>query len=168
MAIILKTETPTQLYYYGSDYMRHVLSYESLDEIIAELEDEILKSKIKFDSIAVKGNSGTLVAGALSIRLKRNLVLVRKNDGSHSGRSMEGFYSSSSKGPFAIDEDDKHIRYIIIDDLIATGDTILEIHSKLGKRQLVGVFLYAQDSEYGKEVKKMEKKLKCPIFVMER
>jgi len=165
----MKTEN-YKPFYIGSDYMEHVLSYNSLSDVIDDLVRLIKRSKIEFDSIAVRGNSGTLVAGPLSLELQKNIILVRKQDGSHSEYDIEGFCSFKNEQSIILNADNlPEIRYIIIDDLIATGKTVLEINEKLkDKAQLVGIFLYAQDMDYKSSIAGIESELDVPVFSIER
>jgi adenine/guanine phosphoribosyltransferase-like PRPP-binding protein len=68
------------------------------------------------DAIACRGNSGTLIAGPVSMISGVPILLVRKQgESNHSGLAVEGI-----EGP-----DLKH--YVIVDDFIATGRTFEEI-----------------------------------------
>jgi adenine/guanine phosphoribosyltransferase-like PRPP-binding protein len=104
---------------------------------------KLIKShpEIKFDSIVGTGVSGMLFLPALSNRLKVPFAIVRKDDSSHSSREVE---FSSSK--LVLD-------YIIIDDLIDSGDTVRNIQEKMSEFCLSSkaraVFLYEPERDAG-------------------
>lgn len=63
-----------------------------------------------FDTIAFRGMSGALTAPTLAMRLKKQMILVRKDgDDSHTYDRVEGNRAS--------------LRYIIVDDFVSTGKT---------------------------------------------
>jgi orotate phosphoribosyltransferase-like protein len=91
---------------------------------------------IECDSIAFCGMSGALIAPIIAYRTGKNIILVRKaKDDSHSCFSIEASSTRCKK-------------YVIIDDLIATGSTIKHIirkmssHNTFEKSVCVGVILY--------------------------
>ena len=88
---------------------------------------------VKFDVIACRGVSGLAVAPIVSHILNKPLIIIRKQgDGSHSGSSYEGCYNFKS--------------YIVIDDFISTGGTIMEIRKVVKtfnpQAEFIGVFTY--------------------------
>jgi adenine/guanine phosphoribosyltransferase-like PRPP-binding protein len=92
-----------------------------------------LLANVKFDAIAVQGNSGVSVGAVLAFLLNKNLIIVRKaNDGSHSSLQVEGDNSVGT--------------YIIVDDLVASGNTYARIRSKMVSNfpnvVFKGLFLY--------------------------
>lgn len=94
-----------------------------------------------FDSIAFRGSSGAAMAYILSYELKIPLIHVKKNDGSHNNREIEGTISSK--------------RYLIVDDTIASGHTISTIIGTINKNyrhkaKAVGIALYDRDPELKK------------------
>jgi len=93
----------------------------------------------KFDSIAFRGMSGAIVAPLVAMKLKKNLLMVRKSGiTSHSGNKVEGF--SKSK------------RYIIVDDFIESGETAAHIYYEVKdfapKAECVGM-LVVSDGKHG-------------------
>ena len=83
----------------------------SVAKIIA---DKLTRSGIEFDSIVVRGNSGIVVGPLVAELLKKNIVIVNKEGvSSHSERHV--VYSNLPK------------KYIIVDDLVDTGRTVVEI-----------------------------------------
>jgi adenine/guanine phosphoribosyltransferase-like PRPP-binding protein len=113
------------------------------DLLIRRIKD----SKLKFDFIAFRGYSGALVASLVASSLSKPLSLVRKRgDRSHStyghdcGEYVE--YDNSLIDTFLCKG-----RYIIIDDFIDTGKTLLKIKKAIDNESAnnvvcVGVFLY--------------------------
>lgn len=81
-----------------------------------------LRKRTPFDAIAFRGTSGAAIAYPVSARLGVPLICVRKkgDDGHHSG-VVEGSNYIDVK------------RYIIIDDFIASGNTMDEILSAVNR-----------------------------------
>jgi orotate phosphoribosyltransferase-like protein len=100
----------------------------------------ILKPKINdFDTIVCSGISGLLIAPIVADKLKKDLVIVRKP------RREESRYSHNDV------EGVKPGRYIIVDDLISSGNTITRIidtiqdnekHLLEGHSTCVGIYVY--------------------------
>jgi orotate phosphoribosyltransferase len=104
-----------------------------LKKVVAKTAIDKLKLK-DFDSIAYSGMSGALIASIVSMELDKGLFCVRKeSDKNHSGRRIESGFKKSKK-------------YIIIDDLIDSGDTIKYIVENMTKEypetRCVGIYLY--------------------------
>jgi adenine/guanine phosphoribosyltransferase-like PRPP-binding protein len=78
----------------------------------------VLKGK-KYDAIAFTGQSGSLLAGPLAVRLGKPLIMVRKKAKpvTHSQKEVEGIRNARS--------------YVIVDDVICTGATIRRIRAKI-------------------------------------
>lgn len=71
------------------------------------------KSGVTIDAIAVRGISGAVIGGAVSLVTNLPLIIVRKdNDGTHSVYTVE------------FDEGKLCRAYCIIDDLVSSGNTI--------------------------------------------
>jgi len=117
------------------------------DLLIKRIKD----SKLKFDFIAFRGYSGALIASLVASSLSKPLTLIRKRgDRSHStyGHSHGEYveYDNSMTDVFFCEG-----RYIIIDDFIDTGETLLKIKKAIDKESVnrvvcVGVFLYNNGS----------------------
>jgi hypothetical protein len=98
----------------GCGYLRVAVTMKNWKAVVANLVGMIRASKIDFDTIAFRGTSGALIAPAVAAKLRKNILMVRKQgDGSHSGCPLEG------NGDIE--------RYIIVDDFIATGATVEKI-----------------------------------------
>ncbi|MEK6860493.1 MAG: hypothetical protein AABY07_00850 [Nanoarchaeota archaeon] len=81
-----------------------------------------LKDK-EFDSIIVRGVSGMIIGTSLALKLKKNLVIIRKEKSIHSGQEVE----------FAIQPK----KCVFVDDLVCSGETFREVKSKLD--ELIGI-----------------------------
>lgn len=91
---------------------------KTIREICKALRKAEKQGKI-FTHIAVSGVSGCVVGSAVALRLKKNLIVIRKdNDGSHSFTKVEGY-------------PDESFQYIILDDFVSSGYTISQIYRKI-------------------------------------
>ena len=96
----------------------------------------------KFDSIAVRGTSGLVVGAPVALRLKKPLVVIRKEDGSHSSNPVEKVGVMGR-------------RVLFLDDFRSTGETRWAVLEAIGEEDayadLVGEYLYqgwgAQDDD---------------------
>lgn len=70
-----------------------------------------------FDTLAFRGMSGAFLGPALAARLNKQMILVRKNDGSHS--------------PYLVEGNTNARRYIIVDDFVDSGETMTAITEKV-------------------------------------
>lgn len=127
-----------------SDYLHNVLDVTRLPKTIDAIVETIRKSRIDFDAIAFRGMSGALIAPSIAVKLHKALIMVRKEkEFSHSPYTVEGYHSSY---PF---------KYIIIDDLICSGETIRTIIDKLTKSpshhfgKCKAVFIYRREGNEG-------------------
>lgn len=91
----------------SSSHMREYLRPHHLSQRL-ELAERALRTH-EFDTLAFRGMSGAFIGPALAAKLKKEMILVRKNDGSHSPYVTEGYKAAS--------------RYIIVDDFIDSGET---------------------------------------------
>ena len=74
----------------------------------------------EFDALACRGVSGLIAAPILAMKLRKNLLIVRKAD--------EGSHHTRCYGAGRLVQGDKAAkRYIIVDDLISTGSTVRAI-----------------------------------------
>jgi adenine/guanine phosphoribosyltransferase-like PRPP-binding protein len=105
----------------GSSHTCHVLNHKIRNKIIINAVCDLRKISNEFDSIACCGVSGLMVVPQIAELLNKNIILVRKKH--------EKCYSD-----FAI-EGVKPFRYIIVDDLICSGNTVRHI-----KRNIVSEY----------------------------
>src|ERR1035437_5312438 len=125
-----------------SAYLCAPLNPRKLDKFLKKAKD-VLKLE-QFDAIAFRGMSGALVAPLLAHKLHKTLIMVRKGDGesvrSHSMRNIEG--------------DDAAKRYLIVDDFLASGNTVRDIAREVryftgGKAECIGAMLYYHHIDSG-------------------
>ena len=80
-------------------YLRHLVTPHSLKLVVDHLAEKILADKAAgspIDAIAVRGNSGTLVGGALSMATGIPVITIRKpGDNTHSSYRIECDNSSA-------------------------------------------------------------------------
>ncbi len=115
------------------DYLAEVLDPSKTQKVI----DRIIHGTRylpEFDAIAVTGLSGLLVGPIVALELGLPLIVVRKDlKCAHSTKRVEGYAEG--------------LKYIILDDFVQTGNTILDI--KLHVRdydkscKLVGAILWS-------------------------
>jgi len=121
--------------YFHAHYLEAVLNPKKfLPRAIAQIKNEI--GTEKFDSIAVTGISG-MFGYLLAQRLKKNIVIVRKGS-CHSSYKVEMLKLPE--------------KYIVVDDLIETGNTLKRIKKEINKTwklkdkypkpEYVGYYLY--------------------------
>ena len=101
----------------------------TIDRCILDLKEHA----DRFDSIVISGYSMALIAPCVADALHKDIILVRKdNEECHSSYPVEGVLCQ---------------RYIIIDDLVGSGETIKRVKTKIGNHfysgaKLVGIYLY--------------------------
>jgi len=142
---------------YLQDYIAQPILLKSMVEDAAKV---IKASGVAFDAIACRGVSGMLVAVPLSIMMGKPLIIVRKEK---SDNWKERTTHSKYDIEFGIMG--TAVTYIIVDDLIDTGDTIRAIIDgidlKANKRNLhicatakanyecVGIFTFHKKTTLG-------------------
>lgn len=103
-----------------ADYLKQFKSINEYEKIVRKVCRYIRQSKLEFTHIAVTGVSGITIGGPVALQLKKNLIVVRKGEVSHSNWNVEGIPVSNK--PFA---------YIIIDDFVETGRTVYNIFNAI-------------------------------------
>ena len=120
-----------------AEYISSVVDKEMRKVTIQKAIDCLREHRKKFDVIVFTGLSGALIGPVVADALDCQFIAVRKDgDGSHSGFRCEGIPVEDN------------FRYIIIDDIIATGHTFRQIISALDesrqcKGMLAGIYLYS-------------------------
>ena len=126
---------------------------ERLELVSNYLAEEINKDKenLEVNSIAVIGLSGYIMGALVSVKTNLPLILCRKNsEDKHSCFNLE------------FGDELKYLNYIIVDDLISSGDTIRKIKETLFLNEfkitstLKKIYLYRDsdvDSVYEREFK---------------
>jgi orotate phosphoribosyltransferase len=123
-----------------SSYLENVFSSPSrLSKTCTKVIKTIKEKGLEFDAIVVRGVSGITIGSIVSSRMRKQLIVVRKdNDGSHADTRVEGII----KG--------RDFKFIFLDDLICSGDTrrktlekMLEFRNgSMYKYHYVGTILY--------------------------
>lgn len=116
----------------GASHTCHVLNHKIRTKIIIKAVCDLRKISDEFDSIACCGSSGLMVVPQVAELLNKNIVLVRKEqEKRYSNFAIEGI------APF---------RYIILDDLICSGDTIRHIQRTIKdehpRSKCIGLYFY--------------------------
>ena len=105
--------------YCQSSYLNTALDMERALFAVSVIERIVKEKEIEFDTIVFRGMSGAILAPLVAAKLGKELLMVRKEDNSHSSYIVEGNIATR--------------KYIILDDLISTGETILSIFKALFK-----------------------------------
>lgn len=116
----------------GSSHTCRVLNHKVRTKIIIKAVCDLRKISDEFDSIACCGTSGLMVVPQVAELLNKNIVLVRKkNDKCYSDFTVEGV---------------KPFRYIILDDLICSGNTVRHIQRSIRneyeRTKCIGLYCY--------------------------
>lgn len=119
----------------GASHTCRVLNHKNRNKIIIKAVCDLRKITDQFDSIACCGISGLMIVPQIAELLDKHIVVIRKsNEQCYSDFPMEGVT------PF---------RYVIVDDLVCSGNTIKHIkntiHEDSPKAQCVGVYCYIPD-----------------------
>lgn len=123
-----------------AEYLKSIFDVKLRNRTVAAIVKILKTNRVKYDTIAVSGVSGITVGSMVAFHLKKRLAIVRKkSDVTHSWITVEHSPSSKTKGKFS--------RYIIIDDLIDSGDTIKRVLDGVAKErgddaECVGIVLY--------------------------
>lgn len=109
-------------------YLSEALGINERKETVRKLCKCIKESDLEFDSIAFTGMSGALIAPLVCEKLGKNLIMVRKeSDKNHSDMLIE----AEKVGE----------KYIIIDDLVFSGETLCHIINVMKNSVLFGDML---------------------------
>lgn len=84
-------------------------------KVLKEYQDQ-------FDCIAVRGTSGLIMGSILSFVLKKPLIVVRKPKAQESTHASYEVECSITEGT-----------YLIVDDIIGSGDTVRTIQTQIAK-----------------------------------
>ena len=116
----------------GAPHTSIILNHKYRNKIIIKAVCDLRKIADDFDAIACCGTSGMLVVPQISELLNKNIIVVRK--------TTEKTYSRF------IVEGASTLNYIIVDDLICSGNTVKYIRKQIKietpRSQCVGVYCY--------------------------
>ena len=116
----------------GSSHTCHVLNHKVRNKIIIKAVCDLRKLSDNFDSIACCGTSGLMVVPQIAELLNKNIIMIRKkNEKCYSDFAIEGV---------------KPFRYIIVDDLICSGNTLRHItrtiEHEYERTKCIGLYCY--------------------------
>lgn len=138
-------KTNSGQYIQGASHTCRVLNHKERNKITIKAVCDLRKIKDQFDSIVCCGISGLMVAPQVAELLDKHIIIVRKDhEKCYSEFTIEGVAPS---------------RYIILDDLICSGDTVRYIKSTISneysKSICVGLYCYMpQECAYTEKTKK--------------
>jgi len=107
-------------------------AFGPLDVLIAHAK-QVLRGR-DFDTMVGRGLSGALVVPVLARAMNKHWAIVRKDDGSHSSRKVEGTIGG---------------RWIFVDDFVAGGSTRAAVRRAVAglclPTEFVGTYQYERD-----------------------
>jgi adenine/guanine phosphoribosyltransferase-like PRPP-binding protein len=119
----------------GASHTSRILNHKYRNKVIIDAYTKLSKVDFWFDAIACSGTSGMLVVPQIAELLKKNIIVVRK--------SKQHCYSE-----FLI-EGPSTKQYIIIDDLICSGNTVRLIINRIKEEtprsKCMGIYSYMKD-----------------------
>ena len=143
-------------YIQGASHTCRVLNHKERNKIIIKAVCDLRKISKEFDSIACCGTSGLMVVPQVAELLDKHIVLIRKqSEKCYSEFNIEGV------APF---------RYIILDDLICSGNTVRyisrTISDEYSRARCVGLYCYMpQECAYtDQNLKLFEKEYRMPLL----
>jgi len=132
------------IHFSSANYIRRAIHPGEFKTTLRGLARAIKTLTPDVEGIAFRGASGSLVAMPLCVLLKKMPMMIRKQDGNHSGSIMEGGHCSN---------------FVIVDDLVDTGSTVRVILDSIAQiygghyYECKGVFCYACDFQNGRPYK---------------
>lgn len=140
----------------GASHTCRVLNHKHRNKVIIKAICDLRRISDTFDSIACCGVSGLMVVPQIAEILDKHIVIVRKPD----EKRYSDFYIEGVS-PF---------RYVIVDDLICSGDTLKwirqSIHEDNPKARCVGLYCYIpEECAYTEKTKKLfEERYRMPLL----
>lgn len=122
----------------GASHTSRLLNHKYRNKIIMQTYVDLRSKDLEFDAIACCGISGLMVVPQIAELLKKNILVIRKDLNGYSNFNIEGPHTN---------------RYIIIDDLICSGNTVKTImkaiKSEFHKPKCLGIYCYMpEESAY--------------------
>ena len=115
-----KVTRPTP--YIHSTYLAEALDPGMRTKILRQCLNLLRPVRKLFDTVVFRGYSGALIAPEIASRMKKHLLFVRKEgDDSHTSLTLEGHYTTE--------------RFLIVDDIVATGHTVNTILDTIARKQ---------------------------------
>jgi adenine/guanine phosphoribosyltransferase-like PRPP-binding protein len=140
----------------GASHTCRVLNHKIRNKVIIKAVCDLRKISDEFDSIACCGVSGLIVVPQIAEILNKHIVVIRKPD----EKRYSDFYIEGVS-PF---------RYVIVDDLICSGNTLKwikqAIHEDNPKARCVGLYCYIpEECAYTQATtKEFENRYKIPLL----
>jgi len=123
--------TPDGKIIQGAAHTSRVLNHKYRNSVIIKAVCFLRKMENEFDSIACCGVSGLMVVPQIAEILNKNIIIVRKGEKCYSEFFVEGVSSS---------------RYVIVDDLICSGNTVCLIQDSISQdtpqSKCIGAYFY--------------------------
>lgn len=143
---------PTERYVEGSSYGALCMDPAQLraaaERVAFVLPDVLRHAGTSF--IAVTGSSGVSFAFAVRMLIDVDIVIVRKpgenSHGASDGVNCTGRNSCELR------------KYVILDDLVASGSTIARVNRQLSPAECAGVFLYSRAHDPSRVLRKSRHK----------
>tara|TARA_B100001123_G_C14638005_1_gene760556 strand:+ start:76 stop:603 length:528 start_codon:yes stop_codon:yes gene_type:complete len=160
------------------DYPKKGILFRDITTLIKDKDafvktvDQLSKiaSEIEFDKLAAVESRGFIFASAISYKLAKSFILMRKKDKLPAEKFSQDFELEYGKATIEIHKDsiEKNESVLIIDDLVATGGTA-EAAAKLVEKsggKVAGFIFVINLFDLG-GVKKLEKKGYKVVSLME-
>lgn len=116
-----------------ANYFHTILDKKSRVVILHEAIQQL--ARVKFDTIVCRGRSGLAFAAPLAYLMNKELVIINKQGS-----------SSHDSVPVAVAPNVEPIRAIVVDDFMASGETlniiVQVLKVKFPSVQVVGVYFY--------------------------
>jgi adenine/guanine phosphoribosyltransferase-like PRPP-binding protein len=127
-----------------SSYIQDALAPDTRARIIEDAMEKLEPIADTFDAVAFQGMSGAVIAPIIADRLGKGLIFVRKGD------SFEELGYNYDRGPrhsnLEVEGVCGEVRYLIVDDFIAGGNTVQRIALKIWEvnraAKCVGIYLW--------------------------
>jgi adenine/guanine phosphoribosyltransferase-like PRPP-binding protein len=100
-------------------HLKEFIQPREAKKIVAKCVRLLEKSGLEFTTIAFRGLSGALIAPAIALEMDKTLLAVRKQKTDHGSYPVEGDHNAKN--------------YVIVDDFIATGNTVDTIMEKIAE-----------------------------------
>src|SRR5574343_392632 len=115
-----------------TSYLNGIFNNNLFKKNVKDITD-FLKTRAKeFDGFVIRGMSSAIITGAVAARLRKPVVLIRKDDDStHSETKIEGYNNVK--------------RYVFIHDFISIGQTVDIVRNKMhcfNNGKMMGIVLF--------------------------
>ena len=114
-----------------TSWIQQSLSFKSRARIVREAVKRLRPLSDQFTHVALSGYSGSIIGSIVAQKMKKDVVIVRKDVDHEVRASSYGFEHDST-----IDG------YVFIDDFISTGSTLKRVTGALGPDKLIAIYTY--------------------------